>query len=251
MDRTQPTKFTMKVPPKVRVLALQALAAEAPGCDEAKRLQEVLSKAINRMQVTADEAGLLASMLVDYAEGHLREGSNGRRMANEFAHALGDIAVTADEMTKVSARELQDAVDEVARADQAIARADEAFNERMRQKRDEGLREVFIGGPDFKRNIWTGEFEPVDAPEDRYDLRGMEKETLRTPVYLDPEVKVVPSRTRVRHLGGVVGTAPVALSQKQADDATDALGVVTDHNTRMKIEGARQLILDRNRGAGE
>ena len=242
--KPQSKVFTIKMTPTVSALADLALTTEAP--DE-KGLIATVKGALNRLSLRGAEAATLASALIDYADGHLREDTDDYRTAYEFAYALGDVAVTMDEATLRATRELQEAVeDERAHMDAVAARADNAFNARMNWKRDEGLREVFTGGPGYKFNIWTGKSERIDATG--YDLRGMENEMSRTPVYMDPEVRPAPPRDRVRHLGGVVGTSPVSLNTQHVADAVDALGPLVDHNTQMK--GAAQLVLDQNRAAG-
>lgn len=225
--------FTMKITPEARALALQALAAEAVDYADYDHLQEVVSSSMNRLQLEAGEAAVLSAALMDYAEGQLREGSDARRVATEFAYALGDVAVTADEATTLATRELQEIVDDVARADEAIARSDRAFRERMDRRRDENLREVFTGGPRYKMNIWTGKPELVDDS----GARG------RTPASRQSN--------RVRTLEGVVHSncPPVrAIADEESSEVLAGAEPLIDHNAQMKVEGAEQLILDRNRG---
>jgi len=238
------TLFTMKITPEARTVALQALAAEAPDYAD-ERLGKALHSAQNRLTVTAGEAALLASALMDYAEEQLRDGSDACRVANDFANALGDVAVTIDEEALQGARDLTEAVkDAVVYHDAVAARADRVFQDRVKKRRDEVFRKIFLGGPGGRINIWG---------------------QIVTDTYLDPEVKPAPlafypqkmrekanvnplvttGPRRVQHLQGVVGTSPAT---QQAADAVDALGPITDHNTQMKVEGAEQLILDRNRG---
>jgi len=235
----KPQKFTMKITAQVKALATLALAAEAP---EEKRLRDLVSYAMNRLQITGGEAAALASVLFDYAEGNLREGSEEHRLATGFAHALGDVAVTADETLATAVRELQEAVtEESAVVDAAAARADAVFRERMNERRDEGLREVFTGGPLYRFNIWTDRHEPVETFDEQSERFRREAKT--TPFHPTP-------LQRVRHLDGVVGAA-TPLTRQQAADAADALGPIVDHNQQMKVEGAEQLIVDRNRAVGD
>jgi hypothetical protein len=243
------TNFTMRINPTASALAILALKSEAP---EETDLLELVVAATGKLNIKGGQAALLASALFDYADGQLREGSDDYRDAYDFAHALGDVAVTADALDAAAARELREQAMARPPEDRA-ARADRAFRERMDRKRDEMLREVFTGGPRYKLNIWTGKTEEVGDPEAEHRWRRKMAKSVsfgwpaRTPVYLDPEVKPPPSRTRVTHLRGVVPDAE-ALSRQQAADAADALGPITDHNAQMKVEGAEQLILDKNRG---
>lgn len=239
----QPEIFTIKMNPTASALAILALTTEAP--DEEQLIQTV-KDSTNEMSLRSGEAAVLASALMEYADGRLRLGGDDHRTAYEFAYALGDIAVTLDEATARAARELQEAAETVpAKHDEAVARADAAFQRRMRQKRDEGLQEVFTGGPRFKINIWTGEPELVDEPErSRSKTMNFAKGYgARTPAHRQSN--------RVRTLEGVVDSncPPVrAIADQESSEILAGATPMIDHNAQMKVEGAEQLILDRNRG---
>lgn len=239
--------FTMKITPRARMTALLAWDQYGGGTHYAKwSLGEILTSSTTGLILCAGEAALLSRALLDYAEKQLRDGSDSQRVANEFAYALGDVAATVDKMTTTAASSLGKALeDERAYMDEIAARSDDAFWERMKGRRDELLRKSFTGGPRYRMNIWTGEFETISSPDpeeerQRLRLRKMAKTILFTA-----------GPSAVRTLQGVVGTAPVALSRQQAADSVDALGPLIDHNVRMKVEGAKQLILDKNRGIKE
>lgn len=128
----------------------------------------------SKLVLNLSDAAYLRDTLVSYANLKVREGTTNHAMAVRMAAALQDHIVTTEGRREDKSREaLKKAADAEARAKVEAAQREEDSTNHLR---DEMLRQVFLGGPRKRLNIW-GNVVEEETPLSRDELRKQAKTT--------------------------------------------------------------------------
>lgn len=163
---------------QIRIDDATVLLVKAVLCDDtssvADRLRDELSS-WGSVFLRVGDAKHLHDALIAYANDEAREGSSTQKKALHFAAALEDHFFAAQAKEEADVAKMLEATDEEPALNKD-AHAALLEKEKVDRLRDEMLRQVFLGGPRKKIDIW-GNVVDDDEPLTRADLRKMAKTT--------------------------------------------------------------------------
>ena len=210
-----------------------------------------------KFQLTLEQGVALRAALISYSENEVREGADNHRRALHLAGALEDHIVmlqrpVVDETPEETGEDYSEA-----------ARMADLERERQNKLRDEMLREVFLGGPRKKLNIW-GDVVDDDAPLSKEELRRMAKTTSAEDwrKAIEADFRDKREREAARDSLHVAGgkalkfdhSIRMPLKNQTLDAEADAIltgGSRMAYNEDMKVEGAATLLKEQKEAQQE
>ena len=191
-----------------------------------------------------NDAQYLHGALVAYANNEVREGSTTHKKVLHFAAALEDGYIVAEARANAPKKE---APKSIVTPDAERARLEKERTDRLRDKM---LRQVFLGGPRKKIDIW-GNVVEEEAPVSKHEYRKMAK-TISNDDFRDALRKDLEDKRRgeMATAGGEAmnyetpqrirfNCKPVA--DVEADKVLTG-GSAMNYNKDMKVEGATTLL---------
>ena len=216
-------------------------------CDDeshqAKRLRDALA-GWGTTTLRIGDAQYMQDALVAYANNEVREGSATHKKALHFAAALEDCVIVAEARANASKEEEPKSI---VTPEAEVARLEKERTDRLR---DEMLRQVFLGGPRKKIDIWGNVVED-EAPVSKHEFRKMAK-TISNEDFRDALRKDLEDKRR-REMATAGGSAMnyetlqrIRFNRKPvADVEADKVltgGSSMNYNEDMKVEGATTLL---------
>lgn len=206
-------------------------------CDDESRTASRLRKKLahwGMLTLSVHDARYLHEALVTYANNEVREGSTTHKKALHFAAALEDGYIGAEIRAFSSKKESEPIVIPEAKVAQLE-------KEHTDQLRDEMLRQVFLGGPRKKIDVWGNVVEdesPVSKHELRKRAKTLSNEDFRDTLRKDFEDK---QRSSVNLSALLRSVSNLPLTDVEADKVLTG-GSALNYNEDMKIEGATLLL---------